>query len=288
MDPMEYEDEDDESTASPPQTLADGSRAIPRPSAAWGTMAAPTANGEATAPSAQRRRTRRKGAPASDNAIRGRRPCAARERGSSRDCFGHAPRTSTRLPLVAAPLRARSRREMPASAVVTLRTASRRPLPLPLEGHAGRGALPFRRGALPFRLGVDVHAIGSWLAAHFAYPYPAPHEQAQLLQDTGIEKKQLKNWLTNARRRTWRESKDQRVLGPLLLREGLAMTSKSAPASCMARAPCAECPAREPFPFRPCMPRPLRRQGDGPCRWHAHRAVGRRGGVPGARGEARP
>jgi hypothetical protein len=39
---------------------------------------------------------------------------------------------------------------------------------------------------------------------HFTHPYPTPQDQAMLMQKTGIDKKQLKNWFTNARRRIWK------------------------------------------------------------------------------------
>jgi hypothetical protein len=63
--------------------------------------------------------------------------------------------------------RGKSRRELPAGAVATLKT---------------------------------------WLLSpeHFTHPYPTPQDQAMLMQKTGIDKKQLKNWFTNARRRIWK------------------------------------------------------------------------------------
>jgi len=63
--------------------------------------------------------------------------------------------------------RAKSRRELPAGAVATLK---------------------------------------AWLLSpeHFTHPYPTPQDQVMLMQKTGIDKKQLKNWFTNARRRIWK------------------------------------------------------------------------------------
>lgn len=63
--------------------------------------------------------------------------------------------------------RAKSRRELPAGAVATLK---------------------------------------AWLLSpeHFTHPYPTPQDQMMLMQKTGIDKKQLKNWFTNARRRIWK------------------------------------------------------------------------------------
>lgn len=51
-----------------------------------------------------------------------------------------------------------------------------------------------------------VAALKAWLLSpeHFSHPYPTPQDQAMLMQKTGIDKKQLKNWFTNARRRIWK------------------------------------------------------------------------------------
>lgn len=48
--------------------------------------------------------------------------------------------------------------------------------------------------------------LKDWLLSdeHFTHPYPTTSDQAQLMQMTGIGKKQLKNWFTNARRRIWK------------------------------------------------------------------------------------
>jgi len=51
-----------------------------------------------------------------------------------------------------------------------------------------------------------VATLKAWLLSpeHFPHPYPTPQDQAMLMQKTGIDKKQLKNWFTNARRRIWK------------------------------------------------------------------------------------
>ena len=56
---------------------------------------------------------------------------------------------------------------------------------------------------------LPAHAVAvlkAWLVSpeHFQHPYPTAADQAQLMQETGIDKKQLKNWFTNARRRIWK------------------------------------------------------------------------------------
>ena len=51
-----------------------------------------------------------------------------------------------------------------------------------------------------------VATLKSWLLSpeHFTHPYPTPQDQILLMTKTGIDKKQLKNWFTNARRRIWK------------------------------------------------------------------------------------
>lgn len=51
-----------------------------------------------------------------------------------------------------------------------------------------------------------VATLKAWLLSpeHFTHPYPTPQDQIMLMQKTGIDKKQLKNWFTNARRRIWK------------------------------------------------------------------------------------
>lgn len=51
-----------------------------------------------------------------------------------------------------------------------------------------------------------VAILKQWLlsAEHFTHPYPTAQDQQHLMAVTGIDKKQLKNWFTNARRRIWK------------------------------------------------------------------------------------
>ena len=51
-----------------------------------------------------------------------------------------------------------------------------------------------------------VATLKAWLLSpeHFTHSYPTPQDQVMLMQKTGIDKKQLKNWFTNARRRIWK------------------------------------------------------------------------------------
>ena len=70
------------------------------------------------------------------------------------------------------------------------------------SGGKGRGSGKARR-ELPTGA---VATLKAWLLSpeHFTHPYPTPQDQVMLMQQTGIDKKQLKNWFTNARRRIWK------------------------------------------------------------------------------------
>jgi hypothetical protein len=70
------------------------------------------------------------------------------------------------------------------------------------EGGKG-GARSKSRRELP---AGAVSTLKAWLLSpeHFTHPYPTPQDQVMLMQKTGIDKKQLKNWFTNARRRIWK------------------------------------------------------------------------------------
>jgi hypothetical protein len=67
----------------------------------------------------------------------------------------------------------------------------------------GKGGKSKSRRELP---AGAVATLKAWLLSpeHFTHPYPTPQDQAMLMQKTGIDKKQLKNWFTNARRRIWK------------------------------------------------------------------------------------
>jgi hypothetical protein len=71
------------------------------------------------------------------------------------------------------------------------------------EGTSGGKAEGKSRRELP---PGAVATLKSWLLSpeHFTHPYPTPQDQIMLMHKTGIDKKQLKNWFTNARRRIWK------------------------------------------------------------------------------------
>ena len=71
------------------------------------------------------------------------------------------------------------------------------------DGGGGKSGKSKSRRELP---AGAVQTLKAWLLSpeHFTHPYPTPQDQAMLMQKTGIDKKQLKNWFTNARRRIWK------------------------------------------------------------------------------------
>ena len=74
---------------------------------------------------------------------------------------------------------------------------------VPTAGKAGKKGSSKSRRELPEGA---VATLKAWLLSpeHFTHPYPTPQDQVMLMQKTGIDKKQLKNWFTNARRRIWK------------------------------------------------------------------------------------
>jgi len=77
------------------------------------------------------------------------------------------------------------------------------------EGDEGKGSGNKKDGSSKSRRELPAGAVATlkqWLLSpeHFTHPYPTPQDQVLLMQKTGIDKKQLKNWFTNARRRIWK------------------------------------------------------------------------------------
>lgn len=74
------------------------------------------------------------------------------------------------------------------------------------EGDGGGGGGKSRSKSRRELPAGAVATLKAWLLSpeHFTHPYPTPQDQAMLMQKTGIDKKQLKNWFTNARRRIWK------------------------------------------------------------------------------------
>ena len=60
-----------------------------------------------------------------------------------------------------------------------------------------------------------VDYLKSWMMSpeHIAHPYPTEQEKAQIMQDTGIELKQLTNWFVNNRKRYWKPRVEAQLQG---------------------------------------------------------------------------
>lgn len=57
-----------------------------------------------------------------------------------------------------------------------------------------------RAGKLP---GDTTSVLKSWWHAHAKWPYPTEDEKARLVQETGLQLKQINNWFINQRKRNW-------------------------------------------------------------------------------------
>lgn len=76
-----------------------------------------------------------------------------------------------------------------------------------------------------------VATLKAWLLSpeHFTHPYPTPQDQAILMEKTGIDKKQLKNWFTNARRRIWKPMLKKQIEQGKISATGAPMAGMQAP-----------------------------------------------------------
>lgn len=84
---------------------------------------------------------------------------------------------------------------------------------------------PSRKSRRELPPGAVAH-LKAWLLSpeHFTHPYPTPQDQIMLMQKTGIDKKQLKNWFTNARRRIWKPMLKKQLEAGKLVAHGAATT----------------------------------------------------------------
>ncbi|KAG1326627.1 Homeobox protein knotted-1-like 3 [Cocos nucifera] len=57
-----------------------------------------------------------------------------------------------------------------------------------------------RAGKLP---GGTTSLLKSWWQSHSKWPYPTEDDKAQLVQETGLQLKQINNWFINQRKRNW-------------------------------------------------------------------------------------
>lgn len=63
-----------------------------------------------------------------------------------------------------------------------------------------------------------VEYLKQWIMSpeHIAHPYPTEQEKAQIMEDTGIEMKQLTNWFVNNRKRYWKPRVEAKIRKPSL------------------------------------------------------------------------
>lgn len=57
-----------------------------------------------------------------------------------------------------------------------------------------------RAGKLP---GDTTSALKAWWQSHSKWPYPTEEDKARLVQETGLQLKQINNWFINQRKRNW-------------------------------------------------------------------------------------
>ncbi|XP_078157958.1 homeobox protein knotted-1-like 5 isoform X2 [Carex rostrata] len=57
-----------------------------------------------------------------------------------------------------------------------------------------------RAGKLP---GDTASLLKSWWQSHSKWPYPTEEDKARLVQETGLQLKQINNWFINQRKRNW-------------------------------------------------------------------------------------
>ncbi|OVA03136.1 Homeobox domain [Macleaya cordata] len=50
-----------------------------------------------------------------------------------------------------------------------------------------------------------------WWKSHSRWPYPTEVEKMKLVEETGLDQKQITNWFINQRKRHWKPSEDQRI-----------------------------------------------------------------------------
>ncbi|KAL7541677.1 hypothetical protein ACHAXR_011123 [Thalassiosira sp. AJA248-18] len=98
-------------------------------------------------------------------------------------------------------------------------------------GSATKGGGPGGKSRRELPAGA-VATLKAWLLSpeHFTHPYPTPQDQIMLMHKTGIDKKQLKNWFTNARRRIWKPMlKKQLEAGKLAAAGGVVIATGGGP-----------------------------------------------------------
>jgi len=79
------------------------------------------------------------------------------------------------------------------------------------KAKSGRGSR--KSSSLPVE---TVEYLKNWMMSpdHIAHPYPTEQEKALIMEDTGIELKQLTNWFVNNRKRYWKPRVEARLQPP--------------------------------------------------------------------------
>ncbi|CAM8997176.1 unnamed protein product [Rhodiola kirilowii] len=57
-----------------------------------------------------------------------------------------------------------------------------------------------RAGKLP---GDTTSVLKNWWQQHSKWPYPTEDDKAKLVEETGLQLKQINNWFINQRKRNW-------------------------------------------------------------------------------------
>uniref|UniRef100_A0A251RQE8 Putative ELK domain, KNOX1, KNOX2, Homeodomain-like protein n=1 Tax=Helianthus annuus TaxID=4232 RepID=A0A251RQE8_HELAN len=65
-----------------------------------------------------------------------------------------------------------------------------------------------RAGKLP---GNTTSVLKSWWQSHAKLPYPTEEDKARLVQETGLQLKQINNWFNNQRKRNWHNNTSSTV-----------------------------------------------------------------------------
>ncbi|XP_021276064.1 homeobox protein knotted-1-like 2 [Herrania umbratica] len=60
-----------------------------------------------------------------------------------------------------------------------------------------------RAGKLP---GDTTSLLKAWWQSHSKWPYPTEEDKARLVQETGLQLKQINNWFINQRKRNWQSN----------------------------------------------------------------------------------
>ncbi|XP_022851166.1 homeobox protein knotted-1-like 1 [Olea europaea var. sylvestris] len=63
-----------------------------------------------------------------------------------------------------------------------------------------------RAGKLP---GDTTTVLKDWWQQHSKWPYPTEDDKAKLVEQTGLQLKQINNWFINQRKRNWHNSNSQ-------------------------------------------------------------------------------